>query len=326
MPQSFFQEATLDDVLREAISELLAHGTKINPSRGPARELTGVLIELSNPRARLSRTESRGRLFSCLGELFWYLAASEDSNFIRYYIKGYGRDHTRLDHVPGAYGTRLFSWNGINQFENVATLLREKRDSRRAVIQLFDRTDVSEGMHDIPCTCTLQFLLRDDRLHMVTHMRSNDVHVGLPHDVFGFTMLQEILGCMLAVGLGTYKHMVGSLHLYDSNLAAAETFLSEGWQSTSDAMPKMPQGDPGQSLQVVLEAERHLRGGLPLTPATLDVLDPYWRDLILLLGIFRAFKNRDDVTLAQLHSQMSSTAFDPYIEEKSAQIAQSPPS
>ena len=58
-------------------------------SKGDHREVTGVLLELTNPRARLSRTETRGKLFSALGELCWYLAGSNDVDFISYYIPFY---------------------------------------------------------------------------------------------------------------------------------------------------------------------------------------------------------------------------------------------
>ena len=37
---------------------------------------------------------------------------------------------------------------------------------------------------------------------LVVHMRSNDVFMGFPHDVFAFTMIQEILANDLGVKLG----------------------------------------------------------------------------------------------------------------------------
>ena len=322
MPQSFFTGGTLDDALREVLTELLDNSARIKPSRGAARELAGVLIEIANPRARLSRTASRGRIFSCLGELLWYLAGSDDLEFIRYYIKSYDGNEGDPGHVFGAYGPRLRSWNGIAQFANVATLLRKKRDSRRAVIQIFDRADMMEDK-DIPCTCTLQFLLRDNKLHMIAHMRSNDAYVGLPHDVFSFTMLQEILCSTLAVDLGTYKHMVGSLHLYERDVEAATTFMDEGWQPTSSVMPSMPVGDPAKSIDIVLDAEQCLRGGGSLDSSIEADLDPYWMDLIRLLQVYRAFKDKDLASLLTVRGQLTSSMYEPYVQEKYVQTLSS---
>src|SRR4051812_20038072 len=85
----YFAATTLDDLLRSSIEKILAHGRKIVPSKGPARELAGVLLKLANPRARLSRTEKKGTVFSCLGELLWYLAGSNRLDFIKYYVPRY---------------------------------------------------------------------------------------------------------------------------------------------------------------------------------------------------------------------------------------------
>lgn len=73
--------------MRIVIEEILSNGEPINPTRGPAAELRGVLLEITNPRARLSRTETRGRLFSGVGELCWYLATRDDREFITYYLQ-----------------------------------------------------------------------------------------------------------------------------------------------------------------------------------------------------------------------------------------------
>ena len=59
-------------------------------------------------------------------------------------------------------------------------------------------------------------------------MRSNDAFKGLPHDVFCFTMLQEIFARTLGVHVGVYKHAVGSLHLYDKDRQKANQYLKEG--------------------------------------------------------------------------------------------------
>jgi len=154
MADPYLFGGTIDDVMRFVIEEILAHGDRIRPSKGCATELTGVLLELTDPRARLSRTETRGKPYSCLGELCWYLAKTKKLDFISYYIPHY-KDYADGDEVFGAYGPRLFSWRGLNQLDRVADVLRRKRDSRQAVIQLFDAHDIAGEHGDVPCTCTL---------------------------------------------------------------------------------------------------------------------------------------------------------------------------
>ena len=169
MAGPYFSAGTLDDLMRRVIEEILLNGEPIRPTKGPAAELSGVLLELTNPRARLSRTETRGKPFSCLGELCWYLAKTNDLGFIEYYIPAYKKSADG-NVIFGGYGPRLFNWKGQNQLANVTELLRKKPDSRQAVVQLFDAGDILEEHNDIPCTCTLQFMIRRDHLHMFANM------------------------------------------------------------------------------------------------------------------------------------------------------------
>lgn len=311
----------VDDLLRHVLSKLLRISGRITTSRGDAVELTGVLLHLTNPRARLSRTEARGRLFSALGELWWYLAKTNDLRFISYYVpKHYEKESDDGRTVYGAYGPRLFGTRGQDQVANVITLLKERPSSRRAVIQLFDARDIAKHHTNIPCTCTLQFLVRNGRLEMFTSMRSNDAFIGLPHDVFAFTMLQEIMARTLSVEPGAYKHAVGSLHLYNDHRAGARHFLKEGWQSTVP-MPPMPASDPWCSIKTLLRAEQAIRQGHAVNLRALR-LAPYWQDLVCLLQIYRHFQDAKPLRIARLKKQMSVAVYDPYIDEKQQTAAE----
>src|SRR5271166_521359 len=81
----FIREDTLDDLTRASIQAILKDGEPVEESsRGPNRELRGVLLRLTNPRARLSHTETKGKVFSAIGELAWYLTGSNDAGFITF--------------------------------------------------------------------------------------------------------------------------------------------------------------------------------------------------------------------------------------------------
>ncbi len=316
----YFSEQTIDDLMRGVVKSILVAGTSVSSTKGDNLEISSVLLALSNPRARISRTESRGRPFSCLGELCWYLAGSNDTDFITYYISKYG-EYNEGGKIHGGYGPRLFVGDEAGQVDNICRLLSTKRSSRQAVIQLFDSNDIElnnqtfKPVHkDIPCTCSLQFLIREDRLNLITMMRSNDIIMGFPHDVFCFTMLQEIVARRLGIGLGWYNHFAGSMHLYDKDKSIAETFLGEGFQSTTKPMPDMPIGDPSSAIQSLLDAESRIRSGLP--PDTDETLEDYWQDLIKLLSIFRFSVDGDLDTARALGDDMTTGVFDPFIQKR----------
>jgi len=305
---------TLDDVMRALIEEVEAHGERVLATKGWNTEVTGILFEITDPRARLSRTESRGKPFSCLGELCWYLAKNNKLDFISYYLSRY-EGSADGDEIFGGYGPRLFNLKGLNQVDSVTNLLKRKRTSRQAVIQVFDAFDIVAEHKDVPCTCTLQFMIRNDKLYMLVNMRSNDLIKGLPHDVFCFTMLQEIIARSLSVEVGTYKHAVGSLHIYDDDIKDAKQFIGEGWQLTEPTMPQMPAGDPWPAISLLVEAELAIRTRSPFEIARLNGIDPYWADLIRLLQVFRFKQDRSPQGIREVRSKMSSDVYFPFIDK-----------
>src|SRR5688572_29511039 len=125
----YFPSETLDDLLNDVFRELENRPFNIKTTRseknGNSSEIIGALIHLKNPRARLSRTETRGKPFSALGELIWYLSKSNDLDFITHYISQYAEESTDGKTVYGGYGPRLFNMHGkYDQIKNVISLLK----------------------------------------------------------------------------------------------------------------------------------------------------------------------------------------------------------
>ncbi|WP_353342929.1 thymidylate synthase [Litorivita sp. NS0012-18] len=303
----------LDDLMHKVFEMLLDGKKRVKATKGWNYEEFGVTLGLRYPRARLSRSESRQILASCLGELLWYLNGSDQLDFIQYYLARYDKASDDTKTIHGAYGPRLLSSNGQNQIENVIQLLRRKPTSRRAAIQLFEARDLVADYNDIPCTCTMQFMIRNGRLNMITYMRSNDAYVGLPHDIFSFTMLQEVMARSLETELGFYRHSVGSLHLYEPNVEAAQRYLSEGFQDTRP-MPLMPKKDPWESIEIVKKAEASLRlkSGASIRDLK-DQVEPFWADLIRILQIYSLNKSgADKRAIISLKNEMVSDVYESY--------------
>ena len=111
----------------------------------------------------------------------------------------------------GAYGPRVQP-----QIEHVLRRLRGDRDTRQAVLHIWDwRWDMTQDKKDLPCTVSLHFLIRADKLVLHTHMRSNDVWWGLAYDAFQFTQLQLTVAAQLSLEVGPYFHHTTSLHIYE---------------------------------------------------------------------------------------------------------------
>lgn len=308
------QGESLDAVLHRLYRKLINEGRSEGATRGANRELLGVSLRILKPRARISRSENRGKPFSALGELLWYLSGSNTLDFIKPYVPRYADDAV-AGILEGAYGPRFMRMReGIDQFSSVDALLRQRRGSRRAVIQLFNAEDIASHHKEIPCTTTLQFHIRNDLLHMSVTMRSNDAYFGLPHDVFCFTMIQEMMARRLGVEVGEYMQYVGSMHFYEDKLEDLQAYLAEGVQQTIE-MPPMPAGDPFVLIGKLLEIERRLRDGQQLDAAK-EMGDPYWSDIVRFLQVFWAKEWESDYPnrLKELRSELITKTYRPYVD------------
>jgi thymidylate synthase len=72
---------------------------------------------------------------------------------------------------------------------------------------------------DVPCNITSILKVRDQRLEWLQIMRSNDLFLGLPHNLAQFLTLQEILSGWIGIDTGSYTHVSDSLHVYESDMA-----------------------------------------------------------------------------------------------------------
>jgi thymidylate synthase len=304
----------LDHVLYRLYHELLGNGQPHTGSRGDTLELLGVAIRILKPRARISSSENRGRLFSALGELLWYLSGSDKLEFIDPYVPRYREDAVD-GQIQGAYSPRLLAMRGkIDQLASVERLLTKKPGSRRAVIQLFNAEDIATDHKEVPCTTAIQFHLRKEIFHMSVTLRSNDAYWGLPHDVFCFTMLQEMMARRLGVEMGEYFHYAGSMHLYKDVADGTRAYVEEGVQRMIE-MPPMPSGDPFMIVGKLLDVERRLRAGETLD-ARNEMGDAYWADIIRLLQVFwiRKLAPDDVPRIDALQAELAWESYRPYVD------------
>lgn len=128
------------------------------------------------------------------------------------------KNYMNGDGFHGAYGSRI-----RHQMLNVASKLQREESTRQAIVTLWDPVlDNIPDMADYPCTIMLQFQVEDGQLCMNVVMRSNDVWLGLPYDMFQFTQLQMTLARSLGLAWGWYRHTALSLHIYEDDLEAAD--------------------------------------------------------------------------------------------------------
>lgn len=153
-----------------------------------------------------------------VAELLWYMSGTDKISTIQPYTKAWNRMSDNGKTVNSNYGHKIQSFYGFDQWWFCLELLKKDPSTRQAVIHIKDAKDyLLEPTKDVPCTLTLQFFIRDGKLHLTVNMRSNDLWMGFPYDVFNFCALQNKMAMELGIPVGTYTHIAGSLHLYKRN-------------------------------------------------------------------------------------------------------------
>ncbi len=224
-----FSGETADDVWRAAAMELLSASNAVHVQQGrngAARELLHAAITIRNPQQRW--VSSRNPVVSpafALAEVVWILAGRNDAATINYFNKrlpeyaGFGNTY------HGAYGFRLRKhFDSIDQLNRAYLALKNQPASRQVLLQIWDvRCDLplDDGLpraQDIPCNVLSMLNIRDGRLDWTQIIRSNDIFLGLPHNLVQFTTLHEVMAGWLGVQMGSYNQLSNSLHLYEKDL------------------------------------------------------------------------------------------------------------
>jgi thymidylate synthase len=219
---------TYNHVLVAAVAAILANGRPSSPRGLLTHEVRDVRLELTDPQRRYPTLDGRNaNIFALVAETLWVLAGRDDVEFIAAYLprmRNYSKDGLTL---PGAYGPRLRNWSAVDQLAAVVRTMETDADSRRGVISLFDPVrDHDAESPDIPCCIAMQFVLRDDLLHLTVHSRSMDVMWGSAVNFFEWTVLLEAMAYWLNARVGVYAHSIGSLHLYDPFVPRANRMMN----------------------------------------------------------------------------------------------------
>ena len=180
-------------------------------------EIINAVTVIKDPTRCIMKNEIRKMpMRYAVGELLWYLSGNNKLSAIQKFTKAWDRMSDDGEHVNSNYGYCLMHKFGFNQIEQALIQLRDNPNSRQVVLHIKEaRNLIDSPTKDLNCTVCLQLFIRDGKLYMTTYMRSNDLWMGFPYDVFQFTCLQTLLAMELDVELGTYTHVAGSLHLYE---------------------------------------------------------------------------------------------------------------
>lgn len=218
-----------------ALAKVITYGEPVAPRGKQCIEVRGLqtVIDMNQPVVCIKERKLGYRFMAA--EAAWILSGDNRVETITPYAQKISDFSDDGKTFFGAYGPKI-----REQFNYVAEALTSDTSTRQAVINIWRESPPKTK--DVPCTISLQFLVRNGRLHVVDTMRSSDLWLGWPYDVFNMSMLARYIRSYIMHTTGvTYKlgHLyltAGSGHIYEENLKACSDIIG-GW--TEQSHPNM---------------------------------------------------------------------------------------
>jgi thymidylate synthase len=234
-----------DDAYQETLTDINMFGYESNPRNRASKELLGYSYIVEDPNARLIAFKARNiNPYYLIGNLLWVLKQSNKLDIINYYNPRGSNFSDDGEILRGAYGKRIFDFDGVNQWYQVVNELKLNPESRRGMITINLPQHDWTGSLDTPCTSNIHFFIRHNQLHMINNMRSQSAAFVMPYDVFLMTMLQELMANELGIEVGFYQHNADSMHYFlDEEEKVNELIESLDY---SERMPEMPKNSMKQ--------------------------------------------------------------------------------
>ena len=212
---------TFAEVYDKLLLSLLEEGKKVRPRGMLTKELMQETFCIEDPNSSLIYIP--GRNFSiahAIHESFLIFCDNNRVNVAGYFNKNIAQFSDDGNTLYGSYGHRI-----AKKMQGVLDKLKEDHDTRQALLTIHRVDDSIVKTKDPPCTITLQFTIRDEKLNMHVYMRSNDIVWGTPYDVFVFTTIQKVFANTLGIPIGKYYHTATSLHMYERDFEKCREYI-----------------------------------------------------------------------------------------------------
>jgi thymidylate synthase len=224
-----------ESVFRKILTDV-SNGNKVSPRGQLVLEIENYNYTLP-PRVKFCNFEARKLNEDYIKrEFLWYLRGIPDDHEITNHATMWQSLINDDNEINSNYGQYIFKPNeirGLSQFDAVVKLLGTDKDSRRASMVILSRYHTVElDSKDVPCTYALNFRIRDNKLKMTVHMRSQDAIFGMGNDAPCFSLIHEMVYVSVRdlyypdLEMGEYHHFADSFHVYERHFTMLDSIVS----------------------------------------------------------------------------------------------------
>jgi len=127
------------------------------------------------------------------------------------------------------YAQKIYSYNGLNQVEAVASILLKDPTSRSATIVL---ADPKKDKYHFPCIMEVNFKIREAKLIMTVVFKSSDVAKKFIPDIFSLSKIHGYLSQKLHIVRGQIDIIIMSAQVYSEDYLKVSRLISSRYAAT----------------------------------------------------------------------------------------------
>ncbi|CAI2552817.1 Thymidylate synthase [Apilactobacillus kunkeei] len=284
------------------------------------KEILANLEIISHPSERIILLHNRGNnIFALIAETIWVLAGHNDMEYLQRYLPR-AVDFSDDGKIwRAAYGPRLRNWHGVDQFKSVISRIKEDKNTKRAVMSIFDpEIDYVDSL-DIPCNNWLHFMNRDNKLNLDVAVRANDAIWGFGGiNTFEWSVLLQCMSYWTNDKVGHMNWYTGTIHLYSRHYKKAGNILKNNINPKTIYdfdVPTLKFNTPFEKFDIMLEnifnLEKNMRNDKDISKTWTEVnkiKDDLFRNFSQMLFIYNLFLNNKNNSLIKKYVELMETS------------------
>jgi thymidylate synthase len=237
--------STINNFYQSLVSEIIHNGIEEKNERTgfKTKIVSGInaTFEPADEFPLLTLRKIPLKLF--IAEMVWYLQGVKELDFFQQYSRIWDDFMDEGNVAESGYGYRWRNHFGRDQISSLVAMLERDPSSRQGVVVTWDANNDgldSAPKKNVPCVPMWVANIVGGKLNLHFTFRSNDIMLGMPHDIAGFAILQAILAQRLGVEIGKLHYSGIHCHIYENHYAQAEELIKRDLPQESKIKLHLP--------------------------------------------------------------------------------------
>lgn len=229
--KKYFRFENFEEAFIEISNLIIDKPEYVTDSRiGDVHEISALSYEVEDLKSYVFENESIGKLTYDYADKFyqWMIGGCTDNEII---LKDYPNvakfmEKPKSEGLPENFNT-FYGPRILTQLPYVVSELSNSPNSRRAVISILDKDDLllldKDESLEFPCCDSATFFIRDNKLHVHVHMRSQNMGQVLKLDMYLWGRFTCELAEELDYPVGKFTSSVVSAHVFKRDFEYLKT-------------------------------------------------------------------------------------------------------